>query len=150
MVIVGKSVKACTIPTERFKLVLFSENGHISSIFAGISVIFRYRISRVNLEFTIRPKSALCAFIVWAVFASFLMGIVANVTAQELPRPAAIEPDILFWTRVYTEIDTNSGFIHDARDLSFVYRTIQFEDGASRRSRNRQMRSAQDGIRDAL
>jgi len=150
MAIVGKFVKACTIPTERFKLVLFSENGHISSIFAGISVIFRYRISRVNLEFTIRPKSALCAFIVWAVFASFLMGIVASVTAQELPRPAAIEPDILFWTRVYTEIDTNSGFIHDARDLSVVYRTIQFEDGASRRSRNRQMRSAQDGIRDAL
>ena len=104
----------------------------------------------MNLKFTIQPKSALCATAVWAVFASFLMGMVTSVIAQELPRPAAIEPDILFWTRVYTEIDTSSGFIHDTRDLSVVYRTIQFEDGASRRSRNRQMQSALDSIRDTL
>ncbi|MED5534534.1 MAG: LysM peptidoglycan-binding domain-containing protein [Pseudomonadota bacterium] len=102
------------------------------------------------MEFTIRSKSVLCAITVWTVFASFLMGMVASVIAQELPRPAAIEPDILFWTRVYTEIDTSSGFIHDTRDLSVVYRTIQFEDGASRRSRNRQMQLALDDIRNTL
>ncbi|MCZ6831703.1 MAG: LysM peptidoglycan-binding domain-containing protein [Gammaproteobacteria bacterium] len=46
--------------------------------------------------------------------------------AQELfPRPAELQPDIDFWVRVYTEIDTNSGFIHDSRDVTVVYETLQ-------------------------
>jgi hypothetical protein len=36
----GKLVKACLILIKRFKLVFSFENGHMSSIFAGISVIF--------------------------------------------------------------------------------------------------------------
>jgi len=72
------------------------------------------------------------------------------VLAQELPRPLEIEPDINFWTRVYTEVNTSSGFVHDTRDLSVVYRTLQFPEGASRRMRNRQISQARDEITDAL
>ncbi len=42
------------------------------------------------------------------------------------PRPAEIEPAIKFWTRVYTEVDTDSGFLHDAEDLSVIYRRVDF------------------------
>jgi len=42
------------------------------------------------------------------------------------PRPAEIEPAIKFWTRVYTEVDTDSGFLHDALDLSVIYRRVDF------------------------
>lgn len=42
------------------------------------------------------------------------------------PRPAEIEPAIRFWTRVYTEVDTSSGFLHDAQDLSVVYRRVEY------------------------
>jgi membrane-bound lytic murein transglycosylase D len=48
------------------------------------------------------------------------------VSAQEMdsdlfPRPAELEPAINFWIRVYTEIDTDSGFLHDSEDLSIIY-----------------------------
>jgi membrane-bound lytic murein transglycosylase D len=44
--------------------------------------------------------------------------------ADLFPRPAAIEPAIKFWTRVYTEVDTQSGFLHDSRHLSVVYQSL--------------------------
>ena len=46
--------------------------------------------------------------------------------AQELfPRPAELEPDINFWVKVYTEIDTSSGFIHDADNVEVIYESLQ-------------------------
>ena len=48
--------------------------------------------------------------------------------AQELlPRPAALEPAIRFWTRVYTEVDTDSGFLHDANNLAIVYQRVDYD-----------------------
>ena len=41
------------------------------------------------------------------------------------PRPAELEPAVKFWTRVYTEIDTREGFIHDDLRLDIVYQTVQ-------------------------
>ena len=73
-----------------------------------------------------------------------------SVFAQQLPRPAEIEPDVRFWTRVYTEIDTNAGFVHDDRNLDVVYRTLRFEEGASQRSRDSQIRAAFEDIRETL
>lgn len=59
---------------------------------------------------------------------------VAGDTA--FPRPTELEPDIRFWTRVYTEIDTHHGFIHDSRNLAVVYETIEApRDGAARQKR---------------
>ena len=65
--------------------------------------------------------------------ASALVLTVAAVTwtvgalAQEslFPRPAELEPAVQFWTRVYTEVDTHSGFIHDDLRLDIVYETIR-------------------------
>ncbi len=47
--------------------------------------------------------------------------------AEDLPRPAALEPAIRFWTRVYTEVDTESGFLHDANDLAIVYQRVAYD-----------------------
>lgn len=51
-----------------------------------------------------------------------------------LPRPYALQPQVRFWTRVYTEVDTQGGFIHDASYLDVVYETIRFPEGLSTRS----------------
>jgi len=96
---------------------------------------------------TALPGDALRSFVTSVALA---FALVTGASAQQLPRPAEIEPDIRFWTRVYTEVDTSSGFIHDSRDLSVVYRTIRFAQGASRRSRSRQMRAAREEVQDAL
>ncbi|MEX2332668.1 MAG: LysM peptidoglycan-binding domain-containing protein, partial [Pseudohongiella sp.] len=50
----------------------------------------------------------------------------AQAQSEALPRPAALEPAIRFWTRVYTEVDTDSGFLHDARNLAVVYRRVDY------------------------
>lgn len=47
------------------------------------------------------------------------------------PRPKQLESAIRFWTRVYTEVDTQGGFIHDADNLDIVYETVHYA-GASR------------------
>ncbi|WP_455374856.1 LysM peptidoglycan-binding domain-containing protein [Kaarinaea lacus] len=52
------------------------------------------------------------------------------------PRPAAIEHDVQFWKRVYTEVTTNEGFIHDDRNLAVVYEKIRLPQDVSRKQRS--------------
>lgn len=97
-----------------------------------------------------RPRAIVWSFMSWTAMVLVMGFMTVSAFAQELPRPPEIEPDIRFWTRVYTEIDTASGFIHDTRDLSVVYRTIQFAEGVSGRVRSRQVRDARDEVEGAL
>ena len=56
--------------------------------------------------------------------------------SQAIPEPAALEPDIHFWMRVYSEISTNAGYIHDQRNLAVVYETLHFEPALPPRGRD--------------
>lgn len=50
-----------------------------------------------------------------------------NSHAQDpglFPRPAELEPAIAFWVRVYTEVDTQSGFLHDSQNLGVIYTAL--------------------------
>ncbi len=58
------------------------------------------------------------------------------VQAENFPHPVALEQDVNFWLRVYTEIDTRSGFIHDSRNLAVVYATVRV-DGSRRANRRK-------------
>jgi membrane-bound lytic murein transglycosylase D len=80
------------------------------------------------------------------------VGAAGSVGAQtrDLPRPAELEPDVQFWVRVYTEVDTKSGYIHDSQNLGAVYRVVRFRDGISRRDRTRQLNQAYQDVRDVL
>ena len=57
--------------------------------------------------------------------------------ADSIPRPEGIQPDVNFWIRVYTEVTTNEGFLHDERNLAVVYDTLKFGAGTSSRDRQR-------------
>lgn len=48
-----------------------------------------------------------------------------SAQSEHFPRPAELEPAIRFWTRVYTEVDTKSGFLHDAMNMGVVYRKVE-------------------------
>jgi membrane-bound lytic murein transglycosylase D len=54
-----------------------------------------------------------------------------------MPRPPQLERDVQFWIRVYTEVDTNSGFLHDQYNLAVVYDTLHFASNTSPRQRER-------------
>src|SRR6185436_3169758 len=49
-----------------------------------------------------------------------------------------------FWIRVYTEVTTNEGFLHDERNLTVVYDTLKFGAGTSPRERQRQVDDRRD------
>lgn len=48
-----------------------------------------------------------------------------------LPRPYAIQPQVRFWKRVYTEVDTSGGLVHDREHLDVVYDVLRFPDDLS-------------------
>ena len=44
---------------------------------------------------------------------------------SDFPVPDTIRPAINFWIKVYTQADTQSGFLHDAQDLRIIYRKLE-------------------------
>ena len=84
------------------------------------------------------------------ILALSLLGLAAVISsgtagaAQVIPRPEGIQQDVNFWIRVYTEITTNEGFLHDERNLSVVYDTLKFSAGSSQRERERQVDDRRD------
>ena len=56
-----------------------------------------------------------------------MLGCATAAAAEELPRPAGLEPAVRFWLRVYTEVDSNGGLIHDSRNLDVVYELCAYE-----------------------
>ena len=74
-----------------------------------------------------------------------LMGLPALSLAQSadlFPRPVALEPAVNFWVRVYTEVDTQSGFLHDSQNLAVVYESLSLN--------RRQIESARERIQTDL
>ena len=65
-----------------------------------------------------------------------------DAAATSLPRPPGLEPNVRFWTRVFTEVDTQGGLIHDAERLDVVYETLRFPPGLSNRERERRIDAA--------
>jgi membrane-bound lytic murein transglycosylase D len=55
----------------------------------------------------------------------FFFGSALSSAQALFPRPAELQPDIDFWVKVYTEIDTNSGFVHDADKIWVIYERLQ-------------------------
>ena len=63
-----------------------------------------------------------------------------SAAAQEpnlFPRPPELESAVQFWTRVYTEVDTQSGFLHDSRHLSVIYTSLPLDRRQIENRRNR-------------
>jgi membrane-bound lytic murein transglycosylase D len=61
-----------------------------------------------------------------------------------LPYPPQLQRDVNFWVRVYTQIDTDSGYLHDQYNLAVVYDTVHFPPNSSQRARQRIVNSARD------
>ena len=70
-----------------------------------------------------------------------LAGGAAAAGSELLPTPAKLEPNVRFWTRIYTEVDGDSGLIHDTRHLDIVYEVTRLPQGVSRRTRERRVES---------
>ncbi len=56
--------------------------------------------------------------------------------------PPALERDIRFWIRVYTEVTTDQGLLHDDWNLGLVYEVLRFDPAFSPAQRERRVSEA--------
>jgi membrane-bound lytic murein transglycosylase D len=91
----------------------------------------------------------------WALMSGILAWlVVARVWAAEsdsvMPHPPELDRDVKFWVRVYTDVDTNGGFIHDQYNLGVVYDTLHFQPNTSPHQRQHIVDAAKDRVVAAL
>lgn len=65
-------------------------------------------------------------------------------------RPVSLQPAISFWTRVYTLVDSNAGYVHDSRHLDIVYEKLQFKRYSSPEEQEQAIEQAVQRYRIAL
>jgi membrane-bound lytic murein transglycosylase D len=56
--------------------------------------------------------------------------------------PPGLEQDVRFWIRVYTEVTTDQGLLHDDWNLGLVYEVLRFDPAASPAQRERRVAEA--------
>src|SRR5215472_5081467 len=89
---------------------------------------------------------------VWfCVLAHAMLGSVRTEAAEDpMPRPPQLDRDVQFWIRVYTQIDTNAGFLHDQSNLGVVYETLHFAPDSPPSERQRLVEQARERCAAAL
>jgi len=63
-------------------------------------------------------------------------------TPDPFVRPPTLERDVRFWIRVYTEVTTDQGLLHDDWNLGLVYEVLRFDPAASQAQRERRVAEA--------
>src|SRR5882757_4833698 len=63
-------------------------------------------------------------------------------TSDPFVHPPALERDVRFWIRVYTEVTTDQGLLHDDWNLGLVYEVLRFDPASSPAQRERRVNEA--------
>lgn len=85
----------------------------------------------------------------FSVIVLLLSSMALNASTQ-FPYPPELKPDVDFWIKVYTQVDTNSGYLHDARDLSVIYEELRFPPASSSAQREQLISQAKKRYEEAL
>jgi membrane-bound lytic murein transglycosylase D len=80
------------------------------------------------------------------VLLSHIEGAVGDTAAADAAdpfvHPPALERDIRFWIRVYTEVTTDQGLLHDDWNLGLVYEVLRFDPASPPAQRERRVHEA--------
>ena len=74
--------------------------------------------------------------------ALFLSAAARAETPDPFVRPPDLEKDVRFWIRVYTEVTTDQGLLHDDWYLGLVYQVLRFDPGSSPAYREKRVAEA--------
>jgi peptidoglycan lytic transglycosylase D len=89
--------------------------------------------------------------VVLGLLAACALAALAQAQSSEpMPRPPQLERDVQFWIRVYSQIDTNAGFLHDQYNLAVVYDTLHFAPNSPPAERQHQVDEARNRYAAAL
>ena len=83
----------------------------------------------------IRLKTRRSAAALALLLATFICTPARPDTPNPFVYPAQLEPDVRFWIRVYTEVTTDGGLLHDDWYLGLVYEVLRFDPADSPRQR---------------
>jgi len=75
-----------------------------------------------------------CTGVVGVLSLAWTATVVAD--PAQFPRPAALEPDVQFWERIYSKVSTHGGLLHDDRHLDVIYEELNFPPGLSSKERS--------------
>jgi membrane-bound lytic murein transglycosylase D len=77
------------------------------------------------------------------LFTLLLGGAAARAESPDpFVRPPDLEKDVRFWIRVYTEVTTDQGLLHDDWYLGLVYEVLRFDPGTSPAYREKRVAEA--------
>jgi len=62
----------------------------------------------------------------------------------DFPKSPALVPRVEFWKRIYSEVDTGGGLLHDSEHLSVVYEVVRLPGGGSRLGQERFLRQRRE------
>lgn len=85
-----------------------------------------------------------------AIFFLALLLPCLSLHASNFPRPTALEPAVQFWIKVYTQVTTSQGYLHDDETLSVIYEVVDLPSHGSRADRDRVISVATQRVRTAL
>ncbi|MBL4783737.1 MAG: LysM peptidoglycan-binding domain-containing protein [Porticoccaceae bacterium] len=84
----------------------------------------------------------------------FLMALVSSVVlavnSEQFPLPNSLKPDVNFWLKIYTEITTSEGLIHDNEHLNVIYERLSFAPGTSYKARQKIIKQKKKYYKDTL
>ena len=66
-----------------------------------------------------------------------LFGLAVAESSDPFAHPPELEKDVRFWIRVYTEVTTDQGLVHDDWNLGLVYEVLRFDPASSPAQRER-------------
>jgi membrane-bound lytic murein transglycosylase D len=90
----------------------------------------------ILLEIKSKRRGLLPALVL--LLAPLVHGLAFGAEASEaFAHPPELEPDVRFWIRVYTEVTTDQGLLHDDWNLGLVYEVLRFDPADSPRQRER-------------
>ncbi len=79
------------------------------------------------------------------IFIGIQLGLVLPLAAESFPRYEAIQPNVSFWEKIYSEYPTTRAVVHDSKDLGIVYEVIALKPhdapGARKINRKRMKRA---------
>ena len=83
----------------------------------------------------------------WFALITIAMALAQTSAAQAagseaFHRPAELEPDIAFWRRIYTEVTTEGGLLHDPERLDIVYEVLSLPSDLSPKQRSKRIEDA--------
>lgn len=91
-----------------------------------------------------RARVTLAALLVLALPA------ITRAAPAEFPSPPALQPQVRFWTRIYTEVGTDAALIHDAYHLDVVYERVDFPEGLGGREVDARYEATKEKYREIL